>query len=177
MASCTSRRREPSSRPLDATNGQVIWEYKRDMAQNLKTGAKAKTIAIGLDMVYWTFARQHSGCSRRPHRRVALGSQERYPRQFGRRCRRPATRSFRAAPAPRTAIAISPRTTPSRASCVWKFTTAARMGEPGGDSWGGVPDDKRTASTWGLGRHLRSRHELRNLGCRQSHSELAPRAP
>ena len=34
---------------------------------------------------------------------------------------------------------------------MWKFYTAARTGEPGGDSWGGVPDDKRTACTWGLG--------------------------
>jgi alcohol dehydrogenase (cytochrome c) len=32
---------------------------------------------------------------------------------------------------------------------LWKFHTAARSFEPGGDTWGTVPDDKRTASTWG----------------------------
>src|SRR6185437_12509451 len=39
---------------LDATTGQLIWEYKRNLAQNIKNGARAKTIAIGFDMVYWT---------------------------------------------------------------------------------------------------------------------------
>ena len=39
----------------DAVTGQLIWEYnKRDMPQNIKGGARAKTIAIGFDMVYWT---------------------------------------------------------------------------------------------------------------------------
>jgi len=33
---------------------------------------------------------------------------------------------------------------------LWKFATAANTGEPGGDSWGDTPDDKRFAGTWGL---------------------------
>src|ERR1700689_2831560 len=39
---------------LDATTGQLIWEHKRKMADNIRTGARTKTIAIGLDMVFWT---------------------------------------------------------------------------------------------------------------------------
>src|SRR5579862_9911735 len=38
----------------DAVTGQLIWEHKRKMADNLKGNARAKTIAIGFDMVYWT---------------------------------------------------------------------------------------------------------------------------
>src|SRR3954454_5629334 len=38
----------------DAVTGQLIWEYKRNLAQNIKNGARAKTIAIGSDLVYWT---------------------------------------------------------------------------------------------------------------------------
>src|ERR1041385_7954181 len=38
----------------DATTGQLIWEHKRKVADNLKGSARAKTIAIGLDMVFWT---------------------------------------------------------------------------------------------------------------------------
>src|SRR5579863_3187508 len=38
----------------DAVTGELIWEHKRDMPQNIKGGARAKTIAIGFDMVYWT---------------------------------------------------------------------------------------------------------------------------
>jgi alcohol dehydrogenase (cytochrome c) len=33
---------------------------------------------------------------------------------------------------------------------LWKFFTAARSNEPGGDTWGGAPDATRAASTWGL---------------------------
>jgi len=33
---------------------------------------------------------------------------------------------------------------------VWKFYTAAGPGDPGDATWGGAPEDKRTASTWGL---------------------------
>ena len=39
---------------LDAATGQLIWEHKRTMPDNIKGGARAKTIAIGFDMVYWT---------------------------------------------------------------------------------------------------------------------------
>jgi hypothetical protein len=34
---------------------------------------------------------------------------------------------------------------------LWKFMTAAETGQFGGDTWGDMPDDKRTAATWGLG--------------------------
>jgi alcohol dehydrogenase (cytochrome c) len=32
---------------------------------------------------------------------------------------------------------------------LWKFYTTAAAGEPGGDSWGDMPDARRVASTWG----------------------------
>jgi alcohol dehydrogenase (cytochrome c) len=35
---------------------------------------------------------------------------------------------------------------------VWKFTTVADKGQPGGDSWNGLPDDQRAgAETWNVG--------------------------
>ena len=33
---------------------------------------------------------------------------------------------------------------------VWRFYTAAASNEPGGETWGGAPDETRAASTWGL---------------------------
>src|SRR5580704_14584419 len=39
---------------LDATTGQLIWKHERKMADNLKGNARAKTIAIGFVMVFWT---------------------------------------------------------------------------------------------------------------------------
>jgi len=32
---------------------------------------------------------------------------------------------------------------------LWKFYTTTAAGDPGGDSWGDMPDDRRVASTWG----------------------------
>jgi alcohol dehydrogenase (cytochrome c) len=32
---------------------------------------------------------------------------------------------------------------------LWKFYTTAATGEPGGDSWADMPDERRVASTWG----------------------------
>ena len=33
---------------------------------------------------------------------------------------------------------------------VWRFYTAAASNEPGGETWGGAPDETRAASTWAL---------------------------
>ena len=135
---------------LDATNGQVIWEYKRDMAQNLKNGAKAKTIAIGSDMVYW---------SSPDSTLVALDARTGELRWEAKNDGRGNSEGAILA----GDKVISGGTCTKNSDCyisahdaksgklLWKFYTAARTGEPGGDSWGGVPDDKRTASTWGLG--------------------------
>ena len=57
---------------------------------------------------------------------------------------------------------ISSRTCETRAGCfisahdaktgkeVWKFYNTPAPGEPGGDSWGGLPAERRIASSWGL---------------------------
>ncbi len=57
---------------------------------------------------------------------------------------------------------ISNRTCMARSGCfiaahdaktgkeLWKFYNTAAAGEPGGDNWGGIPDEQRVASSWGL---------------------------
>jgi PQQ-dependent dehydrogenase (methanol/ethanol family) len=133
---------------LDATNGNLIWEYTRNVPAGQKTGAKAKTIAIGQDMVYWTA----------PDAVVALDARTGEMRWEAKTDTRGQSQG--------AVIAgdkvISGGTCPNAASCyisahdaktgkeLWKFYTAARTGEPGGDTWGDTPDDKRTAATWGL---------------------------
>jgi len=135
---------------LDATNGNLIWEYVRNVPANLKTGAKAKTIAMSEDMIYWTSPDSFV---------VALDSKTGELRWETKTDTRGATQG--------AVIAgnkvISGGTCANAASCyisahdsrtgklLWKFYTAARTGEPGGDTWGDTPDDKRTAATWGLG--------------------------
>lgn len=134
---------------LDATNGNQLWEYVRpNLNAGQKTGAKAKTIAIGQDMVYWTA----------PDAVVALDARTGELRWEAKTDARGQSQGAVMA----GDKVISGGTCPNAASCyisahdaktgklLWKFYTAARTGEPGGDTWGDTPDDKRTASTWGL---------------------------
>jgi alcohol dehydrogenase (cytochrome c) len=133
---------------LDATNGNLLWEYVRNVPAAQKTGAKAKTIAIGQDMIYWTA----------PDAVVALDARTGEIRWEAKTDARGQSQGAVLA----GDKVISGGTCPNAVSCyisahdaktgklVWKFYTAARTGEPGGDSWGDTPDDKRTASTWGL---------------------------
>ena len=87
---------------LDATNGNLIWEYQRKVPANQASQARAKTIGMWDDMIYTTT-----------------------PDSF--------------------LVALDAKT----GKLLWKFATAANTGEPGGDTWGNTPDDKRFASTWG----------------------------
>ncbi len=134
---------------LDATSGDVIWQYERPLPDNQKTGAKAKTIALWEDMVFWTA----------PDAVVALDAKTGKLRWEAKTDTRGQSQgAFIAGDK-----VISGGTCPNAASCyisahdaktgklLWKFYTAARTGEPGGDTWGDTPDDKRTAATWGLG--------------------------
>ncbi|MEO8098188.1 MAG: PQQ-binding-like beta-propeller repeat protein [Acidobacteriota bacterium] len=134
---------------LDATNGNLLWEYVRNVPAAQKTAAKAKTIAMGEDMIYWTA----------PDAVVALDARTGELRWEAKTDARGQSQG--------AVIAgdkvISGGTCPTHASCyisahdaktgklLWKFFTAAATGEPGGDTWGDTPDEKRTASTWGLG--------------------------
>ena len=134
---------------LDATSGDVIWQYDRPIPANQKNGAKAKTIAMWEDMIFWTA----------PDAVVALDARNG-------KLRWEATTDTRGQ-SQGAVIAgdkvISGGTCPNHASCyisahdaktgnlLWKFYTAAETGQPGGDTWGDTPDDKRTAATWGLG--------------------------
>src|SRR5438128_7401202 len=39
---------------IDATNGDLIWEYKRNVPANIAGQARSKTLAIFEDMIYFT---------------------------------------------------------------------------------------------------------------------------
>ena len=131
---------------LDATNGELIWEYKR-------TGAgagRAKNIAIYQDMIFYVTP---------DHYVVALDA-----RTGALRWETPAqSEGNTAGPIIVNGKVISGRRCgTARANCyiaahdaqtgkeLWKFYVAAGANEPGGDSWGNVPDERRVASSWAL---------------------------
>ena len=134
----------------DAVTGEVIWQHKRNMPDNIKNGARAKTMAIGFDMVYWTSPDSYV---------VALDARTGEQRWATKTDTRGATQG----------VVVAGDKVISGGACggkhencyisahdaktgklLWKFMTAAEKGTPGGDTWGDLPDDKRVAGPWGL---------------------------
>ena len=134
----------------DAATGQLIWEYKRDMPQNIKPGARAKTIAIGFDMVYWTSPDSYLIAldARTGERRWEAKTETRGATQgaivagdkviSGGACGGKHENCFIDAHDAKTG------------KLLWKFMTAAEDGQPGGETWGGIPNEKRVTGPWGL---------------------------
>jgi len=135
---------------LNATNGNLIWEYQRKIPDNQKTGARAKTIGIYEDMVYTTTADSFV---------VALDARTGEMRWETKTDTRGATSGVIIAG---NKVISGGACSGSHANCyisahdaktgklLWKFFTAANTGEPGGDSWGSTPDNERMTGTWGL---------------------------
>lgn len=135
---------------IDAATGQLIWKHERKMADNIKNGARAKTIAIGYDMVYWTSPDSYLEAldARTGEMRWEAKTENRGATQgavmagdkviSGGACSGRHENCFIDAHDAKTG------------KLLWKFMTAAETGQPGGDSWGGLADDKRVAGPWGL---------------------------
>ncbi|HEX4999048.1 MAG TPA: PQQ-binding-like beta-propeller repeat protein [Terriglobia bacterium] len=129
---------------LDATNGSVIWEYKRGGA------SRAKTMAIAEDMIIYATSDNTivaldaaTGALRweTPSAGLSSGTIVFENKVItGRTCSGNRSGCYIAAHDVKTGAEL------------WKFFTAAGPDDPLGDaSWGGAPEAKRTASTWGLG--------------------------
>jgi alcohol dehydrogenase (cytochrome c) len=145
---------------LDATTGDLVWEYERESDPSVRVSSIAttssKSLAIYHDMIYYTSADGYL---------VALDARdgsvrwevESYEPGFGRNT---------SAPIVVEGKVITGRACSNHANCyiaandamtgeyVWKFHTTAAEGEFGGDTWGEgdakVPSEKRKASTWGM---------------------------
>ncbi len=135
---------------LNAVTGDLIWEYQRKLPDNQKTQSRSKTIGIWQDMVYTTS--QDSFL-------VALDAKTGEVRWETKTDTRG---NISGAVVAGDKIVSGGSCTGNHVNCyisahdaktgklLWKFATAANTGEPGGDSWGDTPDDKRFAGTWGL---------------------------
>ena len=135
---------------IDAATGQLIWKHERPMPDNIKGGARAKTIAIGYDMVFWTSPDSYLEAldARTGERRWEAKTETRGATQgaviagdkviSGGACGGKHENCFIDAHDAKTG------------KLLWKFMTAAETGQPGGDTWGGLPDDKRVTGPWGL---------------------------
>jgi len=139
---------------LDATTGDKIWEYERDMEDAVRNRARArsKNLAIYDNMIISTAPDNFI---------IALNAQTgeliwETPVDGGQQT---------AGPIVMNGIIVSGRACAmrNRESCfiaghdaksgkeLWKFQIIPAMGEPGSETWGDSPNhDQMTASTWGL---------------------------
>lgn len=136
---------------LDATNGDLIWEYKREY-KNPQTGsvARAKALAIYEDMVYFTAPDGYV---------VALDARSGKVRW----------ETFKTETANTSGALVIDGKVISGGTCgrgsdtcfieaddaktgekVWRFFTVAHPDDPGYASWGGGDNSQSMTSTWGL---------------------------
>ena len=144
---------------LDATSGDLIWEYWRtypkDMAQKIRaaTLSRGKNLAMFEDMVYFAAADGFL---------VALDAQTGKVRWETKAHDYTKGTEHTGGLMVADGKVISNRTCTQRDGCfiaahdaktgkeVWKFYNTASPDEPGGDTWGNLAPEKRSASSWGL---------------------------
>jgi alcohol dehydrogenase (cytochrome c) len=135
---------------LDATNGDVLWEYKRPVPANVASQARTKTLAIYQDIIAYTAPDSYV---------VGLDARTGAMRWET----KTDTRGHTSGPIIAEGKVISGGACAgSRTNCyiaahdaltgkeVWRFYTTPAPGEPGDESWNGAPVDRRMASTWGI---------------------------
>jgi len=142
-----------SIQAVDATNGDLIWEYQRDYPKTVTpTAARAKSLGIYEDMIYFAapdgflLALDARTGKLRWETKVDDGGHTAGGILVAdgkvitnRTCEQGKRENcFIAAHDARTGKEI------------WKFYTTAAPGEPGGDTWADMPVNERAAGPWGL---------------------------
>jgi len=142
---------------LDATNGDLIWEYNRvtdpRVSQARIETTSAKSLAIFADLIYFTSPDGYI---------VALDIRDGSVRWEVLAHEPDSGAQHTSAPIVIEGKVITGRACQNYSSCfisahdaitgeeIWKFYTSAAEGSPDGDTWGEVPTEDRVASLWGL---------------------------
>jgi alcohol dehydrogenase (cytochrome c) len=135
---------------LDATTGDLVWEYKREVPANVAGQGRTKSLAIYQDVILYTAPDSHV---------VGLDARTGKLRWET----KTDTRGHTSGPLVVEGKVISGGACAgNRNNCyiaahdavtgkeVWRFYTTPGIGEPGDESWAGAALDRRQASTWGL---------------------------
>jgi alcohol dehydrogenase (cytochrome c) len=142
---------------LDATTGDLIWEYKRQGDQRVNIaavrGTSSKSLAIYHDLIFYTSPDGYL---------VAVDARDGSVRWEVESYAPGSGAANTSAPIVVEGNVITASACKDQANCyiaahdaltgkeVWKFYTAAAEGDAGGDTWGSVPTAQRVASLWGL---------------------------
>lgn len=143
---------------LDATNGDLLWEYKRDLPEDvadyIRAVGRTRTLAVYDQKVFYaspegyvlaldartgelrweTKIQDYKSSTQHTTGPLVINGKVITGRNCG------DTRKY-------CFIAAHDAVTGEE---LWKFFTTAAPGEPGGDTWGSMPVDLRLASPWGL---------------------------
>ncbi len=143
---------------LDAADGKLLWEYRRplpgDIEKYIRAVGRTRMLALYADRVYYASPDGYlvaldarSGEQRWETLVQDYKSQTQHTTGpfvvngkvlTGRNCGNTREYCFIAAHDAGSGDEL------------WKFFTTAADGEPGGDTWGDMPNDRRLASPWGL---------------------------
>ena len=145
-----------SVQAVDATNGDLIWEYNRDYPKEVNAeAARSKSLGIYEDMIFFAapdgVLLALDAKTGKPRWETKVSTAEHGGQTAGgilvadgkvitnRTCAQGVrTDCFIAAHDAKTGKEL------------WKFFTTAATGEPGGDTWANMPDNQRAAGPWGL---------------------------
>lgn len=135
---------------IDATDGKLIWEYKRPGAANVGAQARSKTLAIYQDVILFT-APDNSvvGIDARTGKLRWETKTDKRQNTSGPLVVEGKVISGGACSGDRAGCYISAHDALTGKE-LWKFFTTPAPGEPGDETWGGADLAKRQASTWGL---------------------------
>ena len=147
----------PVVQALDATNGDLLWEYRRKLPDDMKNyigdAGRTKCLAIFQDLIFYT---AQDGYVVALDARTGAVRWETKVQDYKQRTQ------HTSGPIVVEGKVISSRACETREGCfiialdaitgkeAWKFYATPAPGEPGGDSWGSVPVEKRVAGGWGL---------------------------
>ena len=138
---------------VDATNGDQIWEYWRDVPPREAASARTKNIAIYGDLVFYPTTDGFL---------VALDVRTGQVRWETKVFELDTNTGHTGGVLVADGKVITNRSCAQQVGCfivahdaltgkeVWKFYNTAAPGTPDGDSWGDVPLEGRIASSWGL---------------------------
>ena len=141
---------------LDATTGDLIWEYQRTLPKDLSTyvggGGRARSIAIYQDLIFYAAPDGYLEALDARTGKVRWETEAHDYKTHDMHTTGPVVvegkvLTGRSCPQARCFVIAHDALTGKE---LWKFYTTPAPGEPGGDSWGSVPTEARIASPWGL---------------------------
>ena len=155
---------------LDATNGDLIWEYQRELPEDVNEYIRVdrtRTLAIRGDKIFYAAPDGYM---------VALGAENGELHWETMAHDYKSTTEYTTGPMVAGDKVITGRNCDphpdGRKNCfigayhaetgeeVWRFHVAAGDGEPGSETWGNKPDGSRTCSPWGMPASYDPEHNL-----------------